>query len=99
MKKREKKRNKKGQNKQILRPIIPKITLTLKRKREKKIGKEQGGRKEEAKAIMIIPFVSYILAFFGDSFIKLLKELCHEIQPNQVIAKCPLNKINIRITT
>ena len=48
---------------------------------------------------MIIPFVSYILAFFGDSFIKLLKELCHEIQPNQVIAKCPLNKRNIRITT
>lgn len=68
MKKREKKRNKKGQNKQILRPIIPKITLTLKRKKEKKIGKEQGGRKEEAKAIMIIPFVSYI----GDSFIQLL---------------------------
>ena len=64
----EKKRNKKGQNKQILRPIIPKITLTLKRKKEKKIGKEQGGRKEEAKAIMIIPFVSYI----GDSFIQLL---------------------------
>lgn len=67
MKKREKKRNKKGQKKQILRPIIPKITLTLRRKREKKIGKEQEGRKEEAKAIMIIPFVS-----LGDSFIQLL---------------------------
>jgi len=45
MKKREKKRNKEGQNKQILRSII---TLTLKGKRGKKI--EQGERKEEAKS-------------------------------------------------
>ena len=30
-------------------------------------------------------------SFGRNSTLTALRELCHEIQPNQVIAKCPLN--------
>ena len=42
---------------------------------------------QEAKASLVLQGQSCNTAVNGDE----LKELCHEIQSNQVIAKCPLN--------
>ena len=39
---------------------------------------------------------TFLWVFLDEEF--QLKELCHEIQPNQEIAKCPLNQRNIKIT-